>query len=236
MNKLRNFPKIFIALDFNDIEKAKNFVNNLNPGLCGLKIGKELFTSCGPNFIDWAHKKNFKTFLDLKFHDIPTTVKKSCISAANLGVSIINIHALGGKEMMLSAKEGLLESKSNALLIAVTILTSHDEASVIEIGLHKGLKNNIESLAIQAAECDLDGIVCSAEDIKAIKTILPKNFIYITPGIRLKRNQSNDQKRIMSPKMALKEGSDILVIGRSITESKNPNQTLIYHQRRFVLP
>ena len=100
MNKLLNLPKIFVAMDFNDINQAKEFAKKIDPKLCGLKIGKELFTSTGPDLIKWFHKKGFKTFLDLKFHDIPTTVKKACISAAKLGVAIVNVHALGGEEMM----------------------------------------------------------------------------------------------------------------------------------------
>ena len=225
MNKLLNLPKIFVAMDFNDINLAKEFTKKIDPKLCGLKIGKELFTSTGPDLIKWFHEKGFKTFLDLKFHDIPTTVKKACISAAKLGVAIVNVHALGGEEMMRSAKEGLKEINSDTLLIGVTILTSHDENSLQAIGLSRGLKDSVKSLAQQAVNCGLDGVVCSAMDLEFVKPILPNNFIFITPGIRL-HPTNDDQKRIMNPALAINAGPTILVIGRPITETKDPNEII----------
>ena|SRR6056300_31411 len=225
MNKLLNLPKIFVAMDFNDINLAKEFTKKIDSKLCGLKIGKELFTSTGPDLIKWFHEKGFKTFLDLKFHDIPTTVKKACISAAKLGVAIVNVHALGGEEMMRSAKEGLKEINSDTLLIGVTILTSHDENSLQAIGLSRGLKDSVKSLAQQAVNCGLDGVVCSAMDLEFVKPILPNNFIFITPGIRL-HPTNDDQKRIMTPALAINAGATILVIGRPITEAKDPNEII----------
>ena len=212
-------------MDFNDINQAKEFAKKIDPKLCGLKIGKELFTSTGPDLIKWFHEKGFKTFLDLKFHDIPTTVKKACISAAKLGVAIVNVHALGGEEMMRSAKEGLKEINSDTLLIGVTILTSHDENSLQAIGLSRGLKDSVKSLAQQAVNCGLDGVVCSAMDLEFVKPILPNNFIFITPGIRL-HPTNDDQKRIMTPALAINAGATILVIGRPITEAKDPNEII----------
>jgi len=170
-------------------------------------------------------KKVLKPFLDLKFHDIPTTVKKACISAAKLGVAIVNVHALGGEEMMRSAKEGLKEINSDTLLIGVTILTSHDENSLQAIGLSRGLKDSVKSLAQQAVNCGLDGVVCSAMDLEFVKPILPNNFIFITPGIRL-HPTNDDQKRIMTPALAINAGATILVIGRPITEAKDPNEII----------
>jgi orotidine-5'-phosphate decarboxylase len=219
-------PKIFIALDFGDEDTAKTFVKKLSPNLCGLKVGKELFTSSGPSLIKWIHEKGFSTFLDLKFHDIPTTVKKACRTAANLGVSILNVHALGGAKMMDAAREGVNESDNNPLLVAVTILTSHDEDSLRDIGIQGNLQQTINKLAIDAARAKLDGIVCSAQDIPLVKDTLPDNFIFITPGIRL-NDEKDDQKRIMTPNDAIKNGASFLVIGRPVTLSDDPLKTLI---------
>ena len=219
-------PKIFVALDFGDEDKAKTFVKKLSPNLCGLKVGKELFTSSGPSLIKWIHEKGFSTFLDLKFHDIPTTVKKACRAAADLGVSILNVHALGGLKMMEAAREGVNESDNNPFLVAVTILTSHDEDSLKDIGIQGNLQQTINKLAIDAARAKLDGIVCSAQDIPLVKDTLPDNFIFITPGIRL-NDEKDDQKRIMKPNDAIKNGASFLVIGRPVTLSDDPVKTLI---------
>jgi orotidine-5'-phosphate decarboxylase len=219
-------PKIFIALDFSDEDTAKTFVKKLSPNLCGLKVGKELFTSSGPSLIKWIHEKGFYTFLDLKFHDIPTTVKKACRTAADLGVSILNVHALGGAKMMDAAREGVNESDNNPFLVAVTILTSHDEGSLKDIGIPGNLQQTINKLAIDAARAKLDGIVCSAQDIPLVKDTLPENFIFITPGIRL-NDEKDDQKRIMTPNDAIKNGASFLVIGRPVTLSDDPVKTLI---------
>ena len=219
-------PKIFVALDFSDEDTAKTFIKKLSPNLCGLKVGKELFTSSGPSLIKWFHEKGFSTFLDLKFHDIPTTVKKACRAAADLGVSILNVHALGGLKMMEAAREGVNESDNNPFLVAVTILTSHDEDSLKDIGIQRNLQQTINKLAIDAARAKLDGIVCSAQDIPLVKDTLPDNFIFITPGIRL-NDEKDDQKRIMTPNDAIKNGASFLVIGRPVTLSDDPVKTLI---------
>lgn len=219
-------PKIFVALDFSDEDTAKTFIKKLSPNLCGLKVGKELFTSSGPSLIKWIHEKGFSTFLDLKFHDIPTTVKKACRAAADLGVSILNVHALGGLKMMEAAREGVNESDNNPFLVAVTILTSHDEDSLKDIGIQGNLQQTINKLAIDAARAKLDGIVCSAQDIPLVKDTLPDNFIFITPGIRL-NDEKDDQKRIMTPNDAIKNEASFLVIGRPVTLSDDPVKTLI---------
>ena len=219
-------PKIFVALDFGDEATAKTFVKKLSPNLCGLKVGKELFTSSGPSLIKWIHEKGFSTFLDLKFHDIPTTVKKACRAAADLGISILNVHALGGSNMMEAAREGVDESNNNPFLVAVTILTSHDENSLKDIGIQGNLQQTINKLAIDAARARLDGIVCSAQDIPLVKDTLPDNFIFITPGISF-NDEKDDQKRIMTPNDAIKNGASFLVIGRPVTLSDDPVKTLI---------
>ena len=219
-------PKLFVAIDQNDINTAKELIQKLSPEACGIKVGKELFTACGPQIIDWIQKKDFKVFLDLKYHDIPNTVEKACFAASKMGISILNVHALGGNEMMMSAKEGVDKSCNNPYLIAVTLLTSMDSSILKEIGFTSSITDQITTLAINANKANLDGVVCSAEDIEYIKKLLPEKFLYVTPGIRFSGGSQDDQKRITTPIEAIKKGSNILIIGRSITEAKNPEDVL----------
>jgi len=215
-------PKLFIAIDENDKNKAKELIQKLSPEICGIKVGKELFTACGPEIIEWVQEKGFKVFLDLKYHDIPNTVERACFAASKMGVSILNVHALGGKDMMLAAKEGVDKSNNNPYVIAVTLLTSMDSNGLKEIGFTTSVNKQILNLAKNASKANLDGIVCSAKDITNIKTALPEKFLYVTPGIRLSNSTKDDQKRVSTPLEAIKIGSSILVIGRPITEAKNP--------------
>jgi orotidine-5'-phosphate decarboxylase len=219
-------PKLFIAIDQNDINKAKDLIQKLSPEICGIKIGKELFTVCGPEIIEWSQAKGFKIFLDLKYHDIPNTVEKACYAASEMGVSILNVHALGGKDMMLAAKEGVDKSNNNPYLIAVTLLTSMDARALKEIGLTSSVSDQVLNLAINTGQAGLDGIVCSAKDIPIIKNKLPENFLYVTPGIRLNNSAKDDQKRIATPFEAIEMGSNILVIGRPITQAINPEAVI----------
>ena len=219
-------PKLFIAIDQNDINKAKDLIQKLSPEICGIKIGKELFTVCGPEIIEWSQAKGFKIFLDLKYHDIPNTVEKACYAASEMGISILNVHALGGKDMMLAAKEGVDKSNNNPYLIAVTLLTSMDARALKEIGLTSSVSDQVLNLAINTGQAGLDGIVCSAKDIPIIKNKLPENFLYVTPGIRLNNSAKDDQKRIATPFEAIEMGSNILVIGRPITQAINPEAVI----------
>ena len=175
--------------------------------------------------IEWIQEKGFKVFLDLKYHDIPNTVKQACYVASEMGISILNVHALGGKDMMLAAKEGIDKSNNDPYLIAVTLLTSMDSNSLKEIGLTSSINEHILTLAKNASQANLDGIVCSAQDIKNIKSALPESFLYVTPGIRLSTGK-DDQKRVSTPLEAIKMGSDVIVIGRSITEAEHPEAVL----------
>ena len=219
-------PKLFIAIDQNDINKAKELIQKLAPEMCGIKVGKELFTACGPEIIQWIQEKGFKVFLDLKYHDIPNTVEKACFVASKMGVSILNVHALGGIDMMLAAKEGVDKSNNNPYLIAVTLLTSMDSNGLKDIGFTSTVNKKILNLAKIASQAKMDGIVCSAKDIINIKSELPESFLYVTPGIRLSSSTKDDQKRISTPLEAVKMGSNILVIGRPITQAKNPEAVL----------
>ena len=219
-------PKLFIAIDQNDINKAKELIQKLAPEMCGIKVGKELFTACGPEIIQWIQEKGFKVFLDLKYHDIPNTVEKACFVASKMGVSILNVHALGGIDMMLAAKEGVDKSNNTPYLIAVTLLTSIDSHGLKSIGFTSNVDKQILNLAKNASQAKMNGIVCSAKDIVNIKDVLPERFLYVTPGIRLSSSAKDDQKRISTPFEAIKSGSNILVIGRPITQAKNPEAVL----------
>ena len=221
-----NNPKLFVALDFDTLEDVKEFGQKITPEKCGVKVGKELFTLGGPSIVEWFQNKNFDVFLDLKFHDIQNTVKKACYVASKLGVWMLNVHAMGGNEMLNAAKEGVDQSNEDPYLIAVTILTSMNNKDLNDIGIMHSVSDEILKLAMNVASHKLDGIVCSANDIRDIKAFLPKNFVYVTPGIRLNSEEQDDQKRIMTPEAAIQEGSNVLVVGRPITRSKTPDDVI----------
>ena len=218
--------KVIVALDYANLADANSLVSKLNPNYCHLKVGKELFTSTGPAFIDYLHSKHFKVFLDLKFHDIPTTVKKACEAASQLGVWMINVHASGGSSMLEAALEGINKSNQPPLLIAVTVLTSMNQKMLEEIGVTTKLEDQVLRLAKLAETSGLNGIVCSAKDLEFLKNQLHKSFLYVTPGIRMTGDASNDQVRTLTPIEAIKAGSSHLVIGRPITQSANPSEAL----------
>ncbi|MDD3266764.1 MAG: orotidine-5'-phosphate decarboxylase [Burkholderiales bacterium] len=218
--------KIIVALDFNDIEEVINFVSTISPSECRLKVGKELFTAYGPQIIQELHNRGFEVFLDLKFHDIPNTVYKAIKVAANLGVWMVNVHASGGREMMQKARQAIIESTHKPLLIAVTILTSMSNEAVAEIGYSKNLTEQALHLAKLSYECGLDGVVCSAHEASLIKSNTNSEFLTITPGIRLSDSKTDDQTRIMTPKNAIDNKADYLVIGRPITKADKPAEIL----------
>ena len=221
---------IFVAIDTQSQENAKKLIGQLNNKHCGIKIGKELFTSCGPEIVQWVKSEGFEVFLDLKFHDIPNTVMKACEAASRMNVDIINVHSLGGKEMMSAAKNAV--SNQHIKLIGVTLLTSHSHDYIKEVGFNGSIDDCVKRLAINVAESGLDGIVCAAPDIPNLRKYVPSDFIFITPGIRLGKIKNDDQKRAANPIDAVNFGSDILVIGRPITGDANPQEILlkIYNQ------
>lgn len=219
--------KILIALDYDDQEVALNFVKQLSPDTCRLKVGKEMFTYFGPAFVKELIDLGFDVFLDLKFHDIPNTVAKAVTAAAKMGVWMVNVHASGGFEMMSKAKLALEQFGDKApLLIAVTVLTSMDETELKRLGVDKSAQEQVIYLAKLAKEAGLDGVVCSAQEAKALKAELGENFKLVTPGIRPEGSDAGDQKRIMTPKQAIDAGSDYLVIGRPITQADDPVKVL----------
>ena len=219
-------PKILVALDYDNQQQALELVNKLKPELCGLKVGKEMFTLFGPEFVKTLVDRGFKVFLDLKFHDIPNTVAKACKAAAELGVWMVNVHASGGSKMMHAAREAVEGYENRPLLIAVTLLTSMDEVAYSEIGFKRDLPDQVEHLAGISKSAGLDGVVCSAWEAKRLKEKLGNDFKLVTPGIRPPGTDIGDQSRIMTPEQAVAAGSDFLVIGRPITKASDPLKAL----------
>ncbi|HQS44787.1 MAG: orotidine 5'-phosphate decarboxylase [Methylotenera sp. 24-45-7] len=215
-------PKIIVALDYADADSAFKLVSQLDPNLCRLKVGKELFTAAGPQFVEKLTRSDFGVFLDLKFHDIPNTVAKACSAASNLGVWMLNVHASGGMEMMQAAKQAVDSNSNNPLLIAVTVLTSMNQQTLNQIGIHTELATHVLNLATLTQQAGLDGVVCSAMEAKSLRTTLGNDFCLVTPGIRPTNASKDDQSRIVTPKDALELGSSYLVIGRPITQAANP--------------
>ena len=222
-----NDAKVVVALDFNNQADALAFVDKINPSDCRLKVGKEMFTYFGPEFVKVLVGKGFDVFLDLKFHDIPNTVAKAVTAAAELGVWMVNVHASGGLKMMEKAKEALLPYGDKApLLIAVTVLTSMEESDLLGLGITKSPAEQVEHLATLTKQAGLDGVVCSAQEAQLLKNKLGKDFKLITPGIRPEGSSVDDQKRIMTPVQAVEIGVDYLVIGRPITKAEDPHSVL----------
>jgi orotidine-5'-phosphate decarboxylase len=217
-------PNIIVALDFLDKKSAVNFVNQVDPSLCALKIGKSLFTRLGPDFVRELIQKNFRIFLDLKFHDIPNTVFDACTAAAQLGVWMMNVHVAGGIEMMRAARDAIdaFPASSRPLLIGVTVLTSLDDDNLKWLGINDSVENTVLRFAQAAKSCGLDGVVCSAKEAHVLREKCGKDFLLVTPGIRLENDAADDQKRMATPQAALAAGVDYLVMGRSITQAKDP--------------
>ena len=218
--------KIIVALDFSSADEALRLVDQLMPSECRLKVGHELFTRAGPTFVGKLVNRGYSVFLDLKFHDIPNTVSRSVSAAAELGVWMTNVHAFGGVRMMTSAKQMLIEQGSDMLLIAVTVLTSMDFAELAEIGVSTKLEHQVLHLARQVKESGLDGVVCSAQEARLLRTEMGKKFSLVTPGIRLLGDRNHDQRRVVDPRTAVEMGSDYLVIGRAITRAEAPLEVL----------
>ncbi len=219
--------RIIVALDFNSRELALNLVDSLDPALCRLKIGKELYTACGPDLLREVQSRGFEVFLDLKFHDIPNTVAKAVSVAADMGVWMLNVHASGGQAMMEAARESLLQfGKQRPKLIAVTVLTSLAQEDLKQIGISCSPQEQVMRLAALTRDAGLDGVVCSAAETRVLRAELPKEFCLVTPGIRRAEDATGDQKRVLGPAEAVRSGSDYLVVGRPITQADSPNEAL----------
>jgi orotidine-5'-phosphate decarboxylase len=217
---------VIVPLDFPDADGALELAARLDPKLCRVKVGKELFVASGPEVVHRLQERGFDVFLDLKFHDIPNTVAGACRAAARLGVWMVNVHASGGEAMMRAAREAVAGVARPPLLIGVTILTSLAEADLERVGFTGAVQENVERLARLARACGLDGVVCSAQEAQAIRRATGPDFTLVTPGIRLDSGSRDDQVRVVTPREAVRLGADYLVIGRPITQSPDPAATL----------
>ena len=219
--------RIITALDVDELEKAKNLVKLLKDEVAAFKIGKQLFTRCGPDAVKMVHDEGGRVFLDLKFHDIPTTVAKASLEVMRLGVFMFNMHASGGLDMMKKAvcavkQEALEKRKKKPIILAVTVLTSQGPEDLKRLGINMGMEELVVSLASLAKEAGVDGVVASPKEIKAIRKSCGNMFTIVTPGIRPASSSKDDQKRIMTPLEAVNAGADYIVVGRPITQAEDP--------------
>jgi len=223
-------PRIVVAMDFDNADDCFYMAKRLSPQYCRLKVGKELFTACGPRVVEYLMRLGFDVFLDLKFHDIPNTVAKAVKAAAQLGVWMVNVHASGGQRMMTAARD-ILEQHANhhnghkPLLIGVTVLTSFDSHDLHSIGIAEEPEAHVLRLTQLAQHSGLDGVVCSAREASMLRSHFGKDFCLVTPGIRLENSPPDDQRRTLTPHAAMLAGSSYLVIGRPITKASDPVAT-----------
>jgi orotidine-5'-phosphate decarboxylase len=219
--------KIIFALDVEHFSEAQRWVNLLKDHIGMFKVGKQLFTHAGPKVVDMIRKKGQKVFLDLKYHDIPNTVAKAGEEATKLEVSMFNLHALGGLEMMKKTVEASRAVAKDLgiprpLILAITVLTSMDEEGIKEVGIHGPIPEEVGRLAFLSMKAGIDGVVASPKEIGIIRDRCGEKLLIVTPGIRLPSEKKDDQKRTLSPKEAIAAGADYLVIGRPIKEAKDP--------------
>ena len=217
---------VIVALDTASLAELERLVAELNPAQCRLKVGKELFTAYGMSVVEKLQQRDFEVFLDLKFHDIPNTVARAVEVAASAGLWMVNVHASGGEAMLNAAKEAIDQQSSATLLIAVTVLTSMQQADLTAIGVQRSIDEQVMALAKLASQSGLDGVVCSARETAMLKAQLADDFLLVTPGIRPANSNLDDQQRVCSPDEAMGNGSDYLVIGRPITRAANPARAL----------
>ena len=217
---------IVVALDFPDMKQALSMADQLDPSLCRVKVGKELYTATGPAILEELHKRSYEVFLDLKFHDIPNTCAKAVGVAADLGVWMVNVHASGGQRMMEAARNELEKKSHKPLLIGVTVLTSMEQSDLAGVGLDVEPMKQVERLAKLTQLSGLDGVVCSAREVALIRDVCCPDFLTVTPGIRPEGSEIGDQRRVMTPKQAVEAGVDYMVIGRPITENLRPAAAL----------
>ncbi|MBC7750557.1 MAG: orotidine-5'-phosphate decarboxylase [Candidatus Saccharibacteria bacterium] len=218
---------LIVALDTHSESAALALADQLDPAQCRVKVGKELFTYAGPAVVKSLHARGFEVFLDLKFHDIPNTTAHAVQAAADLGVWMVNVHASGGRQMMQTAAERLRLGGYITHLIGVTVLTSMTAEDLVDIGITETPERHVLRLAKLAQESGLAGVVCSAQEAAMLRAQLGNDFLLVTPGIRPEGSNSDDQKRIVTPVDAMNAGASHLVIGRPITQSESPKQTVL---------
>jgi len=219
--------ELIVALDYADKVQALKLLQHIDPHRCAVKVGSEMFTLFGTDFVSSLTRQGYRVFLDLKFHDIPNTVAHACKAAADLGVWMLNLHAMGGRAMMQAASNALAHQQgTRPHLIAVTVLTSMTDIDLPCIGIEGTVAQQVARLASLTRESGLDGVVCSAHEVKAIKAVGGEDFLTITPGIRLADDSMDDQSRVVTPSHAKALGSDFIVVGRPITRALNPQEVI----------
>ena len=216
---------LIVALDL-DQKKALDLANKIDPQDCKVKVGSELFTASGPKVIKELKNLGFEIFLDLKFHDIPNTVRKAVETAIEMGVWMLNVHSLGGKEMLKAAYEAKETASIKPILIGVTMLTSLDNKSIKQVGLQMNIEDQVLLLTDLCKEEGLDGVVCSPNELVLLRENVNKDFLLVTPGIRSLKVENDDQKRTSTVSEAIEKGADYVVIGREITTDKDPNKKI----------
>jgi len=216
---------IIVALDM-ESKRALELAKKLNPQECKVKVGSQLFTADGPIIIDKLNELGFDIFLDLKFHDIPNTVKKAVEAVIKMGVWMLNVHSLGGKEMLRAAYEVVEKVSIKPLLVGVTVLTSLNDKSLKEVGLGLNTEDQVLLLAELCQTEGLNGVVCSANELSVLRKHLEEDFLLVTPGIRSSGQESDDQKRISTASEAISNGADYIVIGREISNEIDPSEKI----------
>lgn len=229
-------PRLVVALDFPQVQAALSLAQQLDPARCRLKVGKELFCRGGPAVVEKLAGRGFAVFVDLKFHDIPNTVAGACRALSDLGAWMVNVHALGGSAMIAAAREALEGSRQRPLLTAVTVLTSHDQNSLREVGIDGTPEEAVARLAGVATRGGADGVVCSAREAPMLRRQEGDDFVLVTPGIRPAEAAAGDQKRVMTPAAARAAGADYLVVGRPITQAVDPLGALVALQAELRQP
>ncbi len=227
MNSKHN--PIICAVDTKDVAKAGQLAEQLHGSVGALKLGLEFFTANGVEGVQAISESGMPIFLDLKFHDIPNTVAGAIKSTADMDIFMMTVHATGGKAMLKAAAEAAAEIsaiavKKKPLVVAVTVLTSLDESDIHSIGVSGSVEEQVKRLAALAQESGMDGVVCSPHEISLLRAQCGKDFKLVVPGIRPEGTAHGDQKRVMTPKEAIEQGADYLVIGRPITGAKDPKQ------------
>lgn len=225
---------VIVALDAHRLDDALFIADQLDPALCRVKVGKELFTCVGIPVVQALQQRGFEVFLDLKFHDIPNTTAQAVLAAADLGVWMVNVHASGGRTMMQTAAQRLKDGGYCTQLIGVTVLTSMSAQDLAEVGISISPAEQVSRLAKLAADSGLDGVVCSAQEAARLRQERGSDFVLVTPGIRPAGSNADDQKRIVTPKDAMQLGSTHLVIGRPITQATSPKAMLAEIQRQIA--
>lgn len=207
-------------------KRALELAKKLNPQECKVKVGSQLFTADGPIIIDKLNELGFDIFLDLKFHDIPNTVKKAVEAVIKMGVWMLNVHSLGGKQMLKAAHEAVEKVSIKPLLVGVTVLTSLNDKSLKEVGLGLNTEDQVLLLAELCQTEGLNGVVCSANELSVLRKHLEEDFLLVTPGIRSSGQESDDQKRISTASEAISNGADYIVIGREISNEIDPSKKI----------